>query len=243
MGGQRTTAGKAYSRPMRAQPDPAAPGQPGGCPEIAARAHLEWLPLAVQQVMDESGQDLDKVDAIAATTGPGLIGGLTVGTSFAKSLSLASGKPFVAVNHLAGHALSLGLSHDLRFPYLLLLVSGGHCQVLAVEGVGRYRRWGTTIDDAVGEAFDKVGRLLDLPYPGGPHLKPWQRMGTPRPLPCPARYAVNRAATSLFRVSKQRFGGRLNSLTRRSRGRNAPIWPQVFRQLQQKAWPTALDRR
>lgn len=161
----------------------------GVVPEIAARAHLEWLPLAVQKVMDESGEDLSKVDAIAATTGPGLIGGLTVGTSFAKSLSLASGKPFVAVNHLAGHALSLRLSHDLRFPYLLLLVSGGHCQVLAVEGVGRYRRWGTTIDDAVGEAFDKVGRLLDLPYPGGPHLEALAEDGDPQAfaLPRPLR--------------------------------------------------------
>ena len=149
----------------------------GVVPEVAARAHLDLLAPAYHQIMHNV--DLEQVDAIAATIGPGLIGGLLVGSSFAKSLSLASGKPFVAVNHLAGHAPSVRLSDDVPFPYLMLLVSGGHCQILVVEGVGQYRRWGTTIDDAVGEAFDKVGRLLELPYPGGPHLETLAQKGNP----------------------------------------------------------------
>ena len=135
----------------------------GVVPEIAARAHVEILAPLVEAALDEAGVTLSDVDAIAATAGPGLIGGVMVGLVTGKALALASGKPLIAVNHLEGHALSPRLADpDLEFPYLLLLVSGGHCQLLLVEGVGRYRRLATTIDDAAGEAFDKTAKLLGL---------------------------------------------------------------------------------
>ncbi|NYZ14670.1 tRNA (adenosine(37)-N6)-threonylcarbamoyltransferase complex transferase subunit TsaD [Azospirillum sp. RWY-5-1] len=140
----------------------------GVVPEIAARAHLEHLDGLVRRALDDSGLTLADIDAVAATGGPGLIGGVIVGVMTAKAIAAARGLPFVAVNHLEGHALTARLTDDVAFPYLLLLVSGGHCQLLSVEGVGRYRRLGTTIDDAVGEAFDKTAKLLGLGYPGGP---------------------------------------------------------------------------
>ncbi|WP_207455412.1 tRNA (adenosine(37)-N6)-threonylcarbamoyltransferase complex transferase subunit TsaD [Azospirillum sp. SYSU D00513] len=140
----------------------------GVVPEIAARAHLEHLDGLVRRAMEEAGVGFGDLDAVAATGGPGLIGGVIVGVMTAKAISAARGLPFVAVNHLEGHALTARLTDDVPFPYLLLLVSGGHCQLLVVEGVGRYRRLGTTIDDAVGEAFDKTAKLLGLGYPGGP---------------------------------------------------------------------------
>lgn len=160
----------------------------GIVPEVAARAHLSVLEDLVRDVFAQSGAGWDQIDAIAATAGPGLIGGVIVGATFAKAAALARGLPFVAVNHLEGHALSPRLVADLPFPYLLLLVSGGHCQLLIVEDVGRYTRLGTTLDDAVGEAFDKVAKLLDLPYPGGPAIEKLAREGRadahdlPRPL-------------------------------------------------------------
>jgi N6-L-threonylcarbamoyladenine synthase len=144
----------------------------GVVPEIAARAHVEILPRLVEEALAEAKVRLADVDAIAATAGPGLVGGVMVGLVTAKGLALASGKPLVAVNHLEGHALSPMLSApDLAFPYLLLLVSGGHCQLLYVEGLGRYRRLATTIDDAAGEAFDKTAKLLGLGFPGGPAVE------------------------------------------------------------------------
>jgi N6-L-threonylcarbamoyladenine synthase len=158
----------------------------GVVPEIAARAHVEILPRLVQEVLEEAQVSLDEVDAIAATAGPGLIGGVMVGLVTAKGLALASGKPLVAVNHLEGHALSPMLSEpDLKFPYLLLLVSGGHCQLLFVEGVGAYRRLATTIDDAAGEAFDKSAKMLGLGYPGGPAIEQAARDGDPKAVPLP----------------------------------------------------------
>jgi N6-L-threonylcarbamoyladenine synthase len=158
----------------------------GVVPEIAARAHVETLPGLVEQVLAEAGLSLDEVDAIAATAGPGLIGGVLVGLVTAKGLALASGKPLIAVNHLEGHALSPMLTAPvLAFPYLLLLVSGGHCQLLLVEGVGRYRRLATTIDDAAGEAFDKTAKLLGLGYPGGPAVERAARDGDPKAVPLP----------------------------------------------------------
>jgi N6-L-threonylcarbamoyladenine synthase len=158
----------------------------GVVPEIAARAHVEILPALIEQALEEAGIELDEVDAIAATAGPGLIGGVMVGLVTAKGLALAAGKPLVAVNHLEGHALSPMLSNpDLRFPYLLLLVSGGHCQLLLVEGVGRYRRLATTIDDAAGEAFDKTAKLLGLGFPGGPAVEQAAKAGDPRAVPLP----------------------------------------------------------
>lgn len=143
----------------------------GVVPEIAARAHVEVLDSAVAAAMRNAGLGFADLDGIAATAGPGLIGGVMVGLVTAKALALAAGKPLIAVNHLEGHALSPRLSGLTPFPYLLLLVSGGHCQFLAVEALGRYRRLGSTIDDAAGEAFDKAAKVLGLGFPGGPALE------------------------------------------------------------------------
>lgn len=151
----------------------------GVVPEIAARAHLERLQPLIAETLREANVTPAGLDAVAATTGPGLIGGVIVGATMAKALALAWDKPFVAVNHLEAHALSARLSDDVAFPFLLLLVSGGHCQLLAVEGVGRYRLYGQTIDDALGEAFDKTARLLGLGYPGGPAVERLARRGDP----------------------------------------------------------------
>ncbi len=149
----------------------------GVVPEIASRAHIEHLDGLVAEALAEAGLDLADLDAIAATAGPGLIGGVMVGLMTAKALAYASKKPLIAVNHLEGHALSVRISDDVPFPYLLLLVSGGHCQFLIVEGVGRYQRLGTTIDDAAGEAFDKTAKLLGLGYPGGPAIEKIAKQG------------------------------------------------------------------
>lgn len=158
----------------------------GVVPELAARAHVEALTPMIERVLTEGGVRLADVDAVAATAGPGLIGGVMVGLVTAKALCLAATKPLLAVNHLEGHALSPRLiDPDLQFPYLLLLVSGGHCQLLAVEGVGRYRRLATTIDDAVGEAFDKTAKILGLGFPGGPAVERAARDGDARAVPLP----------------------------------------------------------
>ncbi len=149
----------------------------GVVPEIAARQHISHLDKLLESLMKDADLGFDDLDAIAATTGPGLVGGLMVGVMTAKAISTASGKPFVAVNHLAGHALTVRLVEDVSFPYLLLLVSGGHCQILAVTGVGEFTRLGTTIDDAAGEAFDKTAKLLGLGYPGGPAVEAAAREG------------------------------------------------------------------
>ncbi len=143
----------------------------GVVPEIAARAHLSHIDRLVAEAMRRAGAGFADLDAVAATGGPGLIGGVIVGVMTGKALALAAGKPFLAINHLEGHALTARLAHGIDFPYLLLLVSGGHCQLLAVEGVGKYTRLGTTIDDAAGEAFDKVAKMAGLGYPGGPAVE------------------------------------------------------------------------
>jgi len=158
----------------------------GVVPEIAARAHVEALVPLTEAALKEAGVTLDQVDAIAATAGPGLIGGVMVGLVTGKALALAVGKPLIAVNHLEGHALSPRLADpDLEFPYLLLLVSGGHCQLLEVRGAGDYRRLATTIDDAAGEAFDKSAKLLGLGFPGGPAVEAAARAGDPWAVPLP----------------------------------------------------------
>jgi N6-L-threonylcarbamoyladenine synthase len=151
----------------------------GIVPEIAARAHLDHVDRLVASAMDQAGLSFSDLDAVAATGGPGLIGGVMVGVMTGKAIALAAGKPFLAVNHLEGHALTARLTHDLPFPYLLLLASGGHCQLLAVLGVGQYRRLGTTIDDAAGEAFDKVAKMVGLRYPGGPQIQARAESGDP----------------------------------------------------------------
>jgi N6-L-threonylcarbamoyladenine synthase len=158
----------------------------GVVPEIAARAHVDLLDAAIKQAMVEAGLGFDQIDAVAAAAGPGLVGGLIVGVTTGKAIALGLGVPFIAVNHLEAHALTAGLTDDLAFPYLLLLVSGGHTQLLIVKNVGRYERLGTTLDDALGEAFDKAAKLLGLGYPGGPEVECEAARGRPNiPLPRP----------------------------------------------------------
>lgn len=160
----------------------------GVVPEVAARAHLDKVDFIVDKALRDANVSFEDLDAIAASAGPGLIGGVIVGVMTAKAICAVHGKPFVAVNHLEAHALTARLNNDVDFPYLLLLTSGGHCQILAVEGVGKYHRLGATIDDAAGEAFDKVAKMLGLGYPGGPLVEKYARSGDagrfdlPRPM-------------------------------------------------------------
>ena len=190
----------------------------GVVPEIAARAHVESLDGIVATALAEAGMQLDAVDGIAATAGPGLIGGLIAGLMTAKAIAAAADKPLQAVNHLEGHVLAARLVEDVAFPYLVLLVSGGHTQILLVRGVGDYERWASTIDDALGEAFDKTAKLLGLPYPGGPNVERTALVGDPtrfdfpRPLRGENRpdfsfsglkTAVRQAATALAPLSAQ----------------------------------------
>ena len=140
----------------------------GVVPEVAARSHLEHIDEIISHAVQSAGVEFKDIDAFAAAAGPGLIGGVVVGVMTAKALAVALNKPFIAVNHLEGHALCARLTNDVSYPYLLLLVSGGHCQILVVKNVGEYERLGTTIDDAAGEAFDKVAKMLGFSYPGGP---------------------------------------------------------------------------
>ena len=151
----------------------------GVVPEIAARAHVEVIDRLVARALDRAGVGLADLDGIAAAAGPGLIGGVLVGVTTAKALALVANKPFAAVNHLEGHALTARLTDGTQFPYLLLLASGGHTQLVAVRGVGDHVRLGTTVDDAIGEAFDKVAKLLGLPYPGGPQVESEAAKGDP----------------------------------------------------------------
>ena len=151
----------------------------GVVPEIAARAHTEKLDLCVEEALAEAGLGLDDIDAIAVTAGPGLIGGVLAGVMLAKGLAAGTGLPFIGVNHLAGHALTPRLTDSAAYPYLMLLVSGGHCQFLLVEGEAAFTRLGGTIDDAPGEAFDKTAKLLGLPQPGGPSVEAEARRGNP----------------------------------------------------------------
>ena len=157
----------------------------GVVPEIAARSHLDHLDTLIRRVMAEAHLGFSDLAGIAATGGPGLIGGVMVGVMTGKAIAAVAERPFLAINHLEGHALTARLTHDVRFPFLLLLVSGGHCQLLLVSGVGRYRRLGTTIDDAAGEAFDKAAKLLGLGYPGGPALERTAAGGDPARIPLP----------------------------------------------------------
>jgi N6-L-threonylcarbamoyladenine synthase len=188
----------------------------GVVPEIAARAHVEALDGVIEAALGDAGTSLADIDAIAATAGPGLVGGLIVGLMTAKAIAAAAGKPLLAINHLEGHALTARLTDGLDFPYLLLLVSGGHTQLVLVRGVGDYRRWATTIDDALGEAFDKTAKMLGLPYPGGPNVEraafagDASRFAFPRPMkgsPQPdfsfsgLKTAVRQAATAIAPLS------------------------------------------
>ena len=166
----------------------------GVVPEIASRAHLEILDGIIERALAEAKISLAELDGIAATAGPGLIGGVMVGLTTAKALALGSGKPLVAVNHLMGHALTARLTHGVELPFLLLLVSGGHCQLVGVGGVDDFRLYGSTIDDAVGEAFDKTAKILGLPYPGGPAVEAAARNGNPRTYDLPRPLLGKRGA-------------------------------------------------
>ena len=187
----------------------------GVVPEIAARAHVEGLDAIIDRALREAETSLDDVDAIAVTAGPGLIGGLLVGVMTAKAIAAARGIPLIAVNHLEGHALTPRLTDGIGFPYLLLLVSGGHSQILLVEGLGSYSRWGTTIDDALGEAFDKTAKLLALPYPGGPAVEAEAEAGDP------ARFAFPRPMKGEERLDFS-FSG-LKTAVRRQATQLAPL--------------------
>ncbi|KQQ45426.1 tRNA threonylcarbamoyl adenosine modification protein TsaD [Rhizobium sp. Leaf311] len=190
----------------------------GVVPEIAARAHVEALDRLIEEALTSANVSLSEIDAVAATSGPGLIGGLIVGLMTGKAIARAANKPLYAINHLEGHALTARLTDGLSFPYLMLLVSGGHTQLILVRGVGEYERWGTTIDDALGEAFDKTAKLLGLPYPGGPAVEKAaakgnaDRFNLPRPMVGEARLdfsfsglktAVRQAATAIAPLSEQ----------------------------------------
>lgn len=190
----------------------------GVVPEIAARAHVEALDGLIEAALADADTSLSDINAVAATAGPGLVGGLIVGLMTAKAIASASGKPLLAINHLEGHALTPRLTDGLAFPYLLLLVSGGHTQIVLVRGVGDYQRWATTIDDALGEAFDKTAKMLGLPYPGGPNVEKAasngdaRRFAFPRPMKGEARpdfsfsglkTAVRQTATAIAPLSEQ----------------------------------------
>ena len=183
----------------------------GVVPELAARSHIEKIDLITKKAIDESGVKLEEVDAIATTAGPGLIVCLSVGLSFGKAMAASLGKPFIAVNHLEGHALSPRLNSKLNYPYLLLLISGGHTQFLNVQGLGKYKRLGTTIDDAVGEAFDKTAKLLGIEFPGGPQIEEYAKKGDPNkyelPKPILHRGGCNLSfaglKTAVLRITKQ----------------------------------------
>ena len=151
----------------------------GVVPELAARSHMEKIDWIVKKAIEESGVDIKELDAVASTAGPGLIVCLSVGLSFGKAFAASLNKPFIAVNHLEGHALSPKLNSKLNYPYLLLLISGGHSQYLCVRNLGEYKRLGTTIDDAIGEAFDKTAKLLDIEFPGGPQIEILAKKGDP----------------------------------------------------------------
>ena len=168
----------------------------GVVPELAARSHLEKIEMITKKALKKSKVKLKDIDAISATAGPGLIVCLSVGFNFAKSLSIALKKPFIAVNHLEGHALSPMLHCNLKFPYLLLLISGGHTQYLVVRGLGKYKRIGTTIDDALGEAFDKAAKILGFEFPGGPKIEKYAKRGDKKKFILP-KPIINRGGCNL----------------------------------------------
>ena len=168
----------------------------GVVPELAARSHVEKINWIVQKAINESGKKITEIDAVASTAGPGLVVCLSIGLSFGKALAASINKPFIAINHLEGHALSPRLISNLDYPYLLLLISGGHSQFLSVEGLGKYKRLGTTIDDALGEAFDKTAKLLGIEFPGGPKLEKFAEKGDPNKYKLP-KPIINKGGCNL----------------------------------------------
>jgi N6-L-threonylcarbamoyladenine synthase len=212
----------------------------GVVPEIAARAHVLHLDRLIARAMGEAGMAFGELAGIAATAGPGLIGGLMVGLITGKAIAMVHGLPLVAVNHLEGHALTARLTDGIEFPYLLLLVSGGHCQLLIVLGIGRYRRLGTTIDDALGEAFDKVAKMLGLGYPGGPAIEAAARTGDP------ARFALPRPLLGQpgchFSFSGLKTAVRHTILALGPRALEPPLLHHVCASFQAAAFDSLLDR-
>ena len=183
----------------------------GVVPELAARSHIEKIDLITKRAIEESGIKMEKIDAVASTAGPGLIVCLSVGLSFGKAIAFSLKKPFIAINHLEGHALSPMLNSELSYPYLLLLISGGHTQFLSVQGLGNYKRLGTTIDDALGEAFDKTAKMLGIEFPGGSQIEEYAKKGDPNkyelPKPIFHRGGCNLSfaglKTAVLRIAKQ----------------------------------------
>ena len=175
----------------------------GIVPEVAARAHVEKIEFVIKKAIEESNFNLENLDGIAATAGPGLIVCLTVGLNIGKAIAGSLKKPFIAVNHLEGHALSPKINNKIEFPYLLLLISGGHTQFLEVNGVNNYKRLGTTIDDALGEAFDKTAKLLGIEFPGGPKIEEWAKKVMGVILNYPNQFLKKVVATYLFLALKQ----------------------------------------
>jgi N6-L-threonylcarbamoyladenine synthase len=209
----------------------------GVVPEIAARAHVESIDGIIAEAMAEAGLDFTALDGVAATAGPGLVGGVMVGLSAGKAIALARGLPLVAVNHLEGHALSARLGAPIAYPFLLLLVSGGHCQILEVAGVGRCRRLGSTIDDAAGEAFDKIAKALGLPYPGGPALEKLAVGGDAARYPLPRALLGRQGADFSFsglKTAAARIAETLTTLDER-RDLAAAVQAAIARQLAERS--------
>lgn len=188
----------------------------GVVPEIAARAHLEKCDVLIRECLDQAGLDFKDLTAVAVAAGPGLIGGVLVGVMTAKAIAFAHNLPFIAVNHLEGHALVARLNNPVKFPYLLLLTSGGHCQILEVMGVGKYKKLGATIDDSAGEAFDKVAKMLEIGYPGGPNLEKRAKLGNPKafqlPIPMKGRAGCDFSFSGLKTAVRVQVE-RMNTLT------------------------------
>ncbi|MEO8114689.1 MAG: tRNA (adenosine(37)-N6)-threonylcarbamoyltransferase complex transferase subunit TsaD [Phenylobacterium sp.] len=209
----------------------------GVVPEIAARAHVEIIDAIAEQALADAGLAYADLSGIAATAGPGLVGGVMVGLSFGKAVALARGLPLVAVNHLEGHALSARLAADLPYPFLLLLVSGGHCQLLTVDGVGPCQRLGSTIDDAAGEAFDKIAKTLGLPYPGGPALEALAEGGDPTRFPLPRALLGRKDCDFSFSGLKTAAARLAETLTTHDQRRDlaASVQAAIARQLAERS--------
>jgi len=209
----------------------------GVVPEIAARAHVESIDAIALQALSDAGLGFGDLTGVAATAGPGLVGGVMVGLAFGKAVALARGLPLVAVNHLEGHAVSAKLGADLPYPFLLLLVSGGHCQLLGVDGVGACRRLGTTIDDAAGEAFDKIAKTLGLPYPGGPALEALAEGGDPDRFPLPRMLLGRKDCDFSFSGLKTAAARIAEALTTEAERRDlaAAVQAAIARQLAEKS--------
>jgi len=210
-------SGQILSNVVRSQTEEHVP-YGGVVPEIAARAHIDLLDGIVERAMKEAGVGFDELSAVAAAAGPGLIGGVIVGLTTAKAIAMVHITPLIAVNHLEAHALTPRLTNTLEFPYCLFLASGGHTQIVAVVGVGNYVRLGTTVDDAMGEAFDKVAKMLGLPYPGGPQVERAAQHGDP------ARFAFPRPMLGRADANFSLSG--LKTAVRNEASRLVPLEPQ-----------------